>query len=92
MKLLLFLSELINFFVGGGNNLFSVLELVNERAVVFFGLKEDIVKLSVGSFELPCFLFKLLESSQTFVKEPVESFAFSLVFASFFFELFEIDG
>jgi hypothetical protein len=60
-EFLVFLIELFEFFVGLGNRLFSGLHFFDEASVIFFGLKENIVKFGVGGLELSGLLFELFE-------------------------------
>jgi hypothetical protein len=60
-EFLVLLIELFELFVGLGNGLFSDLHLLNEGSVIFFGLKENVVKFGVGGLKLSGLLFELFE-------------------------------
>lgn len=61
LELVILLVELIELLVGIGDSLLSGLHFLDEVDVIFFGLKQNVVKLGVRGLELPGLLFKLLE-------------------------------
>ena len=86
-EFLVLLIELFELFVGLGNGLFSDLHLLNEGSVIFFGLKENVVKFGVGGLKLSGLLFELFEGVDWIVQEFVKSFTFVLVFGSLLLKL-----
>ena len=90
-KFILFLSKLLNLLVCGANRLLSGPELVEKSLVVLLCLHQHIFKFGVGRLQLPGFLFELLQSAQTLIKQLIKPFTLILVLCSLFLELLELN-